>query len=325
MTTTTPGYYDFGRMMWVYDNEPEVAVEADKPEVSQEIPKQDDLPKRPKTKIEIVDPKTGSEVHIEPVPVVEKPVSTSSPPTKFCLPGPPPNVPEAMCYTPPFWPYTPPYNPSFPVLDLQTEEIVHDPFNVPRGRGRGRGKKGRKGKAKERRPQVDGRLYMYNNYTASLDGRFWCLSQWPTGERDENHKCQFGRHKLQVLEDGSIRPILSGGVGEYRIALHLASPLDPLGSQDQYGWIIATCAPDLVDLSLTPDAEQLGWVIDNTSHKPLICPPGAARVQENQNGQSKEEEENDEEQEESESEEGEEDEEEDEAQATNEPEENVQS
>jgi hypothetical protein len=107
-----------------------------------------------------------------------------------------------------------------------------------------------------------------------MDGKFWCLSEWPTGERDENHRCQFGQHCLEVdEEDGVVRPILVGGVGDYRVTLHLIQD-DPNAEPDWDGWTVATCAPDMVDFALTDQAIVLGWTLDNSvPERPILIPP----------------------------------------------------
>ena len=71
--------------------------------------------------------------------------------------------------------------------------------------------------------------------------------QWPTQH--------LGLHLLLQVdeEDGVVRPILVGGVGDYRVTLHLIQD-DPNAEPDWDGWTVATCAPDMVmsPLSLSP-------------------------------------------------------------------------
>eukprot|EP00668_Euglena_longa_P040496 GGOE01053318.1.p1 GENE.GGOE01053318.1~~GGOE01053318.1.p1 ORF type:complete len:760 (-),score=130.37 GGOE01053318.1:87-2024(-) len=141
-----------------------------------------------------------------------------------------------------------------------------------KGKGKGKGGKGRRSK----RSNTDGRLYTPGNYTASMDGKFWCLSQWPTGERDDAHRCQFGQHCLEADKDGIIRPVLVGGVGDYRIMLHL-NRSEPEAEPDWDGWTVATCGPDMVDLNLTDQAKALGWSL---AAGPTIVPPQEAKEDE---------------------------------------------
>jgi hypothetical protein len=110
-------------------------------------------------------------------------------------------------------------------------------------------------------------------YTASLDGRFWSLSCWPEGNRDDTHGLTFGKHKLEVLKYGVVRVKLYGGVNKYDIRLHLAKEGDELGASDKDGWTLASCEPNAANLKLSEDADRIGWKIIPGDH-PLIYPPG---------------------------------------------------
>ena len=111
-------------------------------------------------------------------------------------------------------------------------------------------------------------------YTASLDGRFWSLSCWPTGERDQDHRLTFGKHKLEVLDDGAVKVVLYGGVNKYKIRLHLSTEDGDLGANDKDGWELATCEPSAANLQLSDEAEKLGWKIFKGGDHPLLYPPG---------------------------------------------------
>lgn len=132
-------------------------------------------------------------------------------------------------------------------------------------------------RARKKEVRYPGERYMKDaKYTASLDGRFWSLSCWPTGERDQDHKLTFGKHKLDVLDNGVVKVVLFGGVNRYKIRLHLCSEGDELGRNDTEGWGLASCEPSAANLQLTEEAEQLGWRIYKGGEHPLLYPPGVA-------------------------------------------------
>jgi len=141
-------------------------------------------------------------------------------------------------------------------------------------KGKGKGPKGADAKRVEVGQYLGERYTKDAKYTASLDGRFWSLSTWPTGERDEEHKLTFGKHKLEVVENGLVKVVLYGGVNRYKIRLHLATEGDPTGIEDKEGWGVATCEPSAANLQLSEDAELLGWKIYKGGEHPVLYPPG---------------------------------------------------
>jgi len=163
----------------------------------------------------------------------------------------------------------------------------YDDYDRDQGRQKGRGKGAEgKGKGRATRPATNdqpirkkgdysGEKYTKDaKYTASLDGRFWSLSVWPKGVRDEEHRLAFGKHKLDVLENGAVKVVLFGGVNRYKIRLHLCTEDDEFGNNDKEGWGLASCEPNAANLQLTDEAEKLGWAIHKVGDHPLICPPG---------------------------------------------------
>lgn len=179
-------------------------------------------------------------------------------------------------------------------LFQQQPATEEDDFHRRRGRGQngGRGTQGRgRGSQQNNRDQapqkarrnkqeqavlIPGDRYVGQKYTASIDGRFWCLSEWPSGERDEQHSLNFGKHKLPVEENGVIRVILYGGVNRYKVKIHLATEGDELGANDPEGFFVCTCSPNASDVELTKEAKDLGWKIYAPSESELPClyPPG---------------------------------------------------
>uniref|UniRef100_A0A7S1I8Z5 Uncharacterized protein n=1 Tax=Eutreptiella gymnastica TaxID=73025 RepID=A0A7S1I8Z5_9EUGL len=156
------------------------------------------------------------------------------------------------------------------------------------GKGKGRGGRGGAGytnskdkdleqKPRKKYDQVrnDGDKYTKDAlYSASLDGRFWSLSCWPDGKRDETHGLTFGKHKLPV-EGGVVKVVLFGGVNRYKIRLHLGKEGDEhVGESDRDGWSVAACEPNAANITLTEEAEKLGWKIHKSGEHPHIYPPG---------------------------------------------------
>eukprot|EP00668_Euglena_longa_P016858 GGOE01021169.1.p1 GENE.GGOE01021169.1~~GGOE01021169.1.p1 ORF type:complete len:412 (+),score=38.21 GGOE01021169.1:54-1238(+) len=146
------------------------------------------------------------------------------------------------------------------------------------GKGKGRGARAVVNNDPRRRVETTkfpGEKYTKDaKFTASLDGRFWSLSSWPTGERDQEHRLTFGKHKLEVLEDGVVKVVLFGGVNKYKVRLHLSIEEDDLGANDKDGWELATCEPSAANLQLSDEAEKLGWKILIVGDHPLLYPPG---------------------------------------------------
>lgn len=146
--------------------------------------------------------------------------------------------------------------------------------------GKGKGRASRTAPVPDVRKKVEAGRYTGDKYTkdakytASLDGRFWSLSVWPTGERDTEHKLTFGKHKLDVLENGIVKVVLFGGVNRYKVRLHLCTEDDELGSNDKDGWGLASCEPSAANLQLSEEAEQLGWKVVKVGDHSHICPPG---------------------------------------------------
>lgn len=143
---------------------------------------------------------------------------------------------------------------------------------VQDGKGKGKGQDTKNRKPEAGRYSGD-RFTKDAKYTASLDGRFWSLSCWPTGERDQDHRLTFGKHKLDVLDNGVVKVVLFGGVNKYKIRLHLCTDGDDVGINDKEGWGLATCEANAANLQLTDEASDLGWKIHKGEH-PLLFPPG---------------------------------------------------
>lgn len=151
------------------------------------------------------------------------------------------------------------------------------------GKGKGRGSRvtvpndDQRSRRKVELGRYPGERYTKDaKYTASLDGRFWSLSCWPTGERDDDHRLTFGKHKLEVLENGIVKVVLFGGVNRYKIRLHLCTEGDDLGNLDKDGWGVASCEPNAANLQLSEEAEQLGWKIFKGGEHPQLYPPEVA-------------------------------------------------
>lgn len=102
--------------------------------------------------------------------------------------------------------------------------------------------------------------------SASLDGKLWSFSEWPSGKGKRGHGGKLGKHKLRVDQSsGVITAALSGGKGQYTVRFYK--------NRKQVGPDVATCRPSLRRLRLTKEAEKAGWKRQGTQ---LVPPPDLA-------------------------------------------------